>query len=112
MGLSGLARVYWTVFHAAPHPEAVLLVAGVLTGVVGALMCAAQHHLKRMLAFATIAHVGLFLIGLGLLSADGVAGVAVWIVADGLVKAALFCCVSALQHRFDSLEIADMFGRG
>ena len=26
-------------------------------------MCAVQHHLKRMLAFATIAHVGLFLVG-------------------------------------------------
>ena len=68
LGLFGLARVHWTVFHdvlAADEPRlrAILVGLGVLTGLVGAVMCAAQHHLKRMLAFATIAHVGLFLAG-------------------------------------------------
>jgi multicomponent Na+:H+ antiporter subunit D len=76
------------------------------------VMCASQHHLKRMLAFATIAQVGLFLVGLGLLSRDGLAGAAVWIVADGLVKASLFVCVAILQHRFRSVEMADLHGRG
>ena len=80
LGLYGLARVYWTVFDGTLDTgglRAVLVGAGVLTGLLGAVMCAAQHHLKRMLAFATIAQVGLFLVGLGLLSADGVAGAAV-----------------------------------
>jgi multicomponent Na+:H+ antiporter subunit D len=115
LGLYGLARVYWTVFHGAlPSDEvrAVLLAAGVLTALLGALMCAAQHHLKRMLAFATIAQVGLFLAGLGLLSPEGVAGTAIWVVADGLVKAGLFACVAILQHRFGILEVADLHGRG
>jgi multicomponent Na+:H+ antiporter subunit D len=117
IGLYGLARVYWTVFDGplgAHHAElrAILVGLGVLTGLLGAVMCAAQHHLKRMLAFATIAQVGLFLVGIGLLSADGVAGAAVWVVADGLVKAALFGCVAALQHRYGTVEVADLHGRG
>ena len=115
LGLYGLARVYWTIFHGAlatGEVRAVLVGAGVLTAVLGGVMCAAQHHLKRMLAFATIAHVGLFLIGLGLLSAAGVAGTAIWIVADGLVKAGLFACVALLNHRFGVVEIADLHGRG
>jgi multicomponent Na+:H+ antiporter subunit D len=115
LGLYGLARVYWTVFHGVlPSEEvrAVLLAAGVLTAVLGAVMCAVQHHLKRMLAFATIAQVGLFLAGLGLLSAEGVAGTAIWVVADGLVKAGLFACVAILHHRFGVLEVADLHGRG
>jgi multicomponent Na+:H+ antiporter subunit D len=114
LGLYGLARVYWTVFDGALDADAlraVLVVAGALTGLLGAVMCAAQHHLKRMLAFATIAQVGLFLIGLGLLSGDGVAGAAVWVIADGLVKAGLFTCVAILQHRFDAIEEADLHGR-
>jgi multicomponent Na+:H+ antiporter subunit D len=115
LGLYGLARVYWTVFHGAlPSDEvrAALLAAGVLTAVLGAAMCAVQHHLKRMLAFATIAHVGLFLAGLGLLSPEGVAGTAIWVVADGLVKAGLFACVAILHHRFGVVEVADLHGRG
>jgi multicomponent Na+:H+ antiporter subunit D len=116
LGLYGLARVWWTVFepalgvHAAGL-RAILVAAGVLTGVVGAVMCGGQHHLKRMLAFATIAQVGLFLVGIGLLSADGLAGTAVWVVADGLVKASLFACVAIVQHRYGTIEERDLHGR-
>src|SRR5213075_280428 len=42
LGLYGLARVYWTVFHGAFDVEAlraVLVCAGALTGVLGAVMC-------------------------------------------------------------------------
>jgi multicomponent Na+:H+ antiporter subunit D len=117
LGLFGLARVHWTVFHdvLAPHEaevRAILVGLGLLTAVVGAVMCAAQHHLKRMLAFATISHVGLFLVGVGLLTADGLAGAAVWIVGDGLVKAALFASVGLLNDRFGTVEEADLHRRG
>jgi multicomponent Na+:H+ antiporter subunit D len=116
LGLYGIARVYWTAFDGAlgAHADelrAVLVGAGVLTALIGGVLCAAQHHLKRMLAYATIAQVGLFLVALGLLSADGVAGAAVWIVADGLVKAALFGCVAVVQHRFGEIEECDLHGR-
>jgi multicomponent Na+:H+ antiporter subunit D len=117
LGLFGLARVHWTVFHdvladGEPQLRAILVGLGLLTALVGAVMCAAQHHLKRMLAFATISHVGLFLVGIGLLDADGLAGAAVWVVGDGLVKAALFACVGLLNDRFATVEEADLHGRG
>jgi multicomponent Na+:H+ antiporter subunit D len=117
LGLYGFARVHFTVFGEvlAPHEaqlRAILVGLGLLTALVGAVMCAAQHHLKRMLAFATISHVGLFLVGIGLLSADGIAGAAVWVVGDGLVKAALFACVGLLNDRFGTVEEADLHGRG
>jgi multicomponent Na+:H+ antiporter subunit D len=117
LGLFGLARVHWTVFHdvlAADEPRlrASLVGLGVATALIGAVMCAAQHHLKRMLAFATIAHVGLFLTGIGLLDADGLAGAAVWIVGDGLVKAALFATVGLLNDRFATVEEAELHGCG
>src|SRR4051812_43691980 len=117
IGLYGLARVHWTVFHdvLAPHEaelRAILVGLGLLTALVGAVMCAAQHHLKRLLAFATISHVGLFLVGIGLLDAGGIAGVAVWVVGDGLVKAALFACVGLLNDRFATVEEGELHGRG
>jgi multicomponent Na+:H+ antiporter subunit D len=115
LGLYAFARIYWTVFSGALGGEealqAVLLGAGTLTALVGAVMCFGQRHLKRMLAFATVSHVGLFLIGIALLDAGGVAGTTLFVLADGLVKAALFVCVGIVQHVFGSVDELRLRGR-
>ena len=116
LGLLGVARVYWTCFHGVlgPCDEALrwtLVVLGILTAFVGAAMALAQHHLKRMLAFVTVAYIGLFLVGIGLLSAEGLAGTAAFVVGDGFVKAALFVCVGIVQHRWASVDEVDLHGR-
>jgi multicomponent Na+:H+ antiporter subunit D len=115
LGLYALARVYWTVFSGAFDESPVRLVflaIGVSTALLGAVMCFAQRHLKRMLAFATVSHVGLFLIGLALLTAGGLAGVTLFVVADGMVKASLFVGVGVLAHRFGTVDELDLRGRG
>jgi multicomponent Na+:H+ antiporter subunit D len=117
LGLYALARVYWTVFSGvlsdvAGAVTAVLLALGTLTAIVGAVLCFAQRHLKRMLAFATISHVGLFLIGIALLDAGALGGVAIYVVADGAVKAALFVGVGVIQHRAGTVSELALRGRG
>jgi multicomponent Na+:H+ antiporter subunit D len=104
LGLYGVARVYWTVFAGPLHAHSgtvrlVFVLAGAVTAVGGAVMCLLQDLLKRLLAFATISYMGLFLIGIGLLDVRGLAGTAIYVIADGLVKASLFLCVGILQHR-------------
>ncbi len=117
LGIYAVARLYWTMF-AGPlgaHAEAlraILIAFGTLTALWGAVMCFAQRHLKRLLAFSTISHVGMFVCGLGLLSAKGLAGVAVYVVGHGLTKAALFMLVGVLLHRFASIDEYDLHGRG
>ncbi len=115
LGLYAFARVYWTVFAGAlggeEALEAILIGAGALTALVGAAMCFGQRHLKRMLAFATISHIGLFLIGIALLDAGALAGTALYLVADGLIKAALFVGVGTLQHLFGSVDELRLYGR-
>ena len=118
LGLYGVARVYWTVFagplgsHAAAL-RLILVLAGAVTALGGAVMCLLQQRLKRLLAFATISYMGVFLIGVGMLDARGLAGAAVSVVADGLLKASLFLCVGILQYRRDdsSLRVRGL-GRG
>jgi multicomponent Na+:H+ antiporter subunit D len=117
LGLYGLARVYWTAFAGplGPHAEAlrdVLLVLGLATALLGGVMCAAQRHLKRLAAFATVAHMGILLCGIALLSDAALAGVAVFVVGDGLVKASLFVSAGALEHRRGSVDEAALYGRG
>jgi multicomponent Na+:H+ antiporter subunit D len=117
LGLYGLARVYWTAFAGplGPHADAlrdVLLILGLATALVGGVMCVGQRHLKRLVAFATVAHMGILLCGIALLSHAALAGVAVFIAGDGLVKASLFVSVGALEHRRGSVDEAALYGRG
>jgi multicomponent Na+:H+ antiporter subunit D len=116
LGLYALARVYWTVFSGVlggseEALQIVLISAGVLTAMVGAVLCFGSRHLKRMLAFATIAHVGLFLAGLGLFDSGALAGVVLFVVADGFLKASLFVSVGALQHLYHTVDELRLRGR-
>ncbi|MEU4896811.1 complex I subunit 5 family protein [Streptomyces sp. NPDC044780] len=116
LGVYGVARVYWTVF-AGPgglgHPAftRALLVLGVLTALLGAAMCWQQRHLKRLLAFSTVAHTGLFLIGVAVLTPEGVSGTALYVLGHAGVKAALFACVGVLLDRYATVDEHELFGR-
>ena len=117
LGIYAVARLYWVVFAGAlgPHADAlraILIAAGVITALLGAWMCFVQRHIKRLLAFSTISHVGLFLCGVGLLSSKGLAGVAIYVIGHGFTKAALFMCAGILLHRFATIDEFDLHGRG
>src|SRR5215211_697495 len=117
LGIYAVARIWFDCFAGVLGPDAdslqlVLVVTGSLTAVVGAAMCFAQDHLKRLLAFATIAYVGVFLIGLGLLTPEGVAGASIYVVADGFGKAALFAAVAIVQHRRRHVSELRLCGAG
>jgi multicomponent Na+:H+ antiporter subunit D len=116
LGLYGIARVYWSVFGQALGHRAVitatLTALGLLTALVGALFCMRERHLKRILAFSTISHAGLFLTGIALLTPLGLAGVAVYVIGHALVKGALFLCVGIVLHRLHSVNESWLHGRG
>ncbi|MEA2508921.1 MAG: multicomponent Na+:H+ antiporter subunit [Actinomycetota bacterium] len=116
LGLYGVARVYWTAFGGVMSPHvpqlrAVLIGMGVITAIVGAVMCLLQHHLKRLLAFSTVSHAGLFLLGFALLQPKALAGAAIYILAHGAVKASLFICVGILLDRKGSVDERRIFGK-
>jgi multicomponent Na+:H+ antiporter subunit D len=116
LGLYGIARVYWSVFGQALGDRAaishIFLALGLLTALTGAVFCFRERHIKRMLAFSTISHAGMFLIGIALLTPLGLAGVAVYVIGHGLVKAALFLCTGIVLHRLGSVNEPWLHGRG
>jgi multicomponent Na+:H+ antiporter subunit D len=117
LALYGVARVYWTVF-AAPlgshaHAIASLFIGlGIATALTGGIMAFAQRHLKRLLAFSTVSHSGMFVAAMGLFGAAGASACATFIVAHGLVKSALFVCAGNYLNRFRSLDEQVLGGKG
>jgi multicomponent Na+:H+ antiporter subunit D len=116
LGLYAVARVYWTVFS-GPLAEveglrAVLLAGAAATAIVGGVMCLLQHHLARLLAYATVSHVGLTLAGLALLGPAGTGGAILYLVADGLVKGSLFITKGIVNHHLHDVDERRLQGRG
>ncbi|HEY3542151.1 MAG TPA: complex I subunit 5 family protein [Gaiellaceae bacterium] len=117
LGLFGVARCYWTIFDApfGAHQIAirnVLIVAGLLTAFVGALMAYFQAHLKRLLAYSTISHAGVMLIGVGLLDSRSLGGVATLVLSHGLLKAGLFLAAGVLFVQLEGIDELRLRGRG
>jgi multicomponent Na+:H+ antiporter subunit D len=90
----------------------VLIALGVITAVLGAVLCFLQQHIKRLLAFSTVSHMGLFLIGVGLLDHSALGGVAIYVLGHGAVKAALFVCAGIVLHRLGGVDEEALRGRG
>jgi len=115
-GLYAVVRVYGTIFAPsfAAHEaglRAVFLGFGTVTAVVGALLCFAQRHLKRLLAFSTVSHMGILVCGFALLDAEGISGAALYAAGHGFVKGALFVCAGAILHRYRSVDELKLHGR-
>ncbi|MFL5288957.1 MAG: proton-conducting transporter membrane subunit [Rhodopila sp.] len=112
----GVARLWWQVFAPdaaiAPVVRDLALAAGVASTLVGGIMCLRQRHVKRMLAFSTIAHVGIMLTGFAVMSAAGAGGMMTYALGHGLVKAALFMTAGVLLARLNGIDEIGLRGRG
>ena len=115
LGLFGAMRVCSTVFHGSittSHLPWLFVASGTITALWGSLMCFAEHHLKRLLAFSTVSHVGLMTLAFGLWRQDALAGLFLYLAAHALVKGGLFFTAGILLHRFRSVSEPYLFGKG
>lgn len=116
LGVYGVFRLYWAVFDPVLHPcidrvRLVFIVLGAITSIVGGLMCFWQRHIKRLLAFSTVAHVGMLLTGAGTLTAQGVAGAGLYLIGHGMVKGSLFMTTGMLLQKFGTVDELRLHGR-
>lgn len=116
LGLFGLARISSDVFAGSPvvrHVVTTLLLGmGALTTVLGGVMALIQRHIKRLLAFSTISHTGIMMIGLASLNQAGKVGLLAYLVGHGLVKACLFMIAGIIEARCAGIDEIGLRGTG
>ncbi len=88
----------------------VFIVLGLIGVVGGALAALAQDDIKRMLAYSSLSHLGLVMVGIFTFHQAALAGVPVQMVAHGLSVAALFLLVGYLEGRTANRGIDDFGG--
>ncbi len=84
-----------------------LSIAGVIYGSIVALR---QKDLKKLLAYSSLAHVGLIAAGCYALSLDGFRGAVLQMIAHGFVIVGLFFAAEIIYRRYETREIAQMGG--
>ena len=84
----------------------VIVCIGLATLLYGALIALVQQNLRRLLAFASISHVGLVLVGLFALNAQSVQGSLLLMLNMALASAGLFFMAGALFARLGSSELS------
>lgn len=111
IGAFGLIRFGLGIFPEQFRDLAVLLaVLGVVNLLYGAFMAFIQDDFKMVLAYSSISHMGIVLIGLGALNEAGIQGAIFQVVSHGLISALLFFLVSVLYERVQTTNIASLGG--
>jgi multicomponent Na+:H+ antiporter subunit D len=117
LGLFAVARLRFVVFGQtfANHGrqlQLILLTLSLLTVLIGGLMCYAEHHVKRMLAFSTICHSGILLSAIAIGGPEAFAGMMIYLLGHALVKGSLFLSAGILLHRLRAVGERSLFGEG
>ncbi|MBP6181368.1 NADH-quinone oxidoreductase subunit M [Flavobacterium sp.] len=82
-----------------------------LAGVIyGSIVALRQKDLKKLLAYSSLAHVGLIAAGTYTLTLDGLRGAVLQMIAHGFVVVGLFFVAEIIFRRYETRAIAEMGG--
>jgi NADH-quinone oxidoreductase subunit M len=111
LGAYGLIRFAVPLASDAARDLHWLLVGLGVTGILyGAVAAMAQTNLRRMLAYSSLSHVGLVLVGIASFNLQGVQGAVLQLLNFTLVAGGLFLLAGALHHRIGSNDIHSLGG--
>jgi multicomponent Na+:H+ antiporter subunit D len=95
-----------------PQFSGLLMPLAVLAILVASGVAMAEGHLKRLLAYSSVAQMGYVVLGASLLSATGLTAGIVHMYNHALAKGAMFLAVACLATRMGSLRLDDLAGIG
>ena len=111
LGTFGLLRFVIPLFPDAAHDWLwAMSIAGAVSVIYGALLALGQTNLRRLLAFASVSHMGVVMLGLFSLNLDGFEGALLQMVNLGVVGAGLFFLAGFLSARIGQPELGSLGG--
>jgi multicomponent Na+:H+ antiporter subunit D len=98
VGVYAIIRAHSLLFPGGAM-DRVLLVAALLTMLVGILGAIAQSDIKRLLSFTLVSHIGYMVFGISLSSALGMAGAIYYVAHHIVVQTTLFLVVGLIERQ-------------
>jgi NADH-quinone oxidoreductase subunit M len=107
MGAYGFLRFSLPMLPLASADFAPLIFAlSVIAVVYASLVALAQEDMKKLIAYSSVAHMGVVTIGIFTFNVQGIEGALFQMLSHGVVASALFLCVGVIYDRMHTREIA------
>jgi NADH-quinone oxidoreductase subunit M len=111
MGTYGMLRVSFPIFpDAMRHFSWELALLGVISMVYGALVAMAQTDFKKLIAYSSISHMGVVVLGMASMNTQGMTGAVFQMFNHGTITAMLFLIVGVLYDRAHTRGINEFGG--
>ncbi len=107
MGAYGFLRFSVPMLPLASAQLAPLMFAlSVIAVIYTSLVALAQTDMKKLIAYSSVAHMGVVTIGIFTVNVQGISGALFQMLSHGIVSGALFLCVGVVYDRMHTREIA------
>lgn len=111
IGTFGMLTLCLVLFpNAAKWAAPVIIVFAVISVIYGALLAIGQENMLRLIAFTSVSHFGVMILGIFAFAQTSVEGAAFYMFNHGLSTAALFFLAGFLISRRGSAQISDYGG--
>jgi NADH-quinone oxidoreductase subunit M len=111
MGLYSIIRWQLPIAPQAAKTYMPLLIGLSIAGVIyGSIVALRQKDLKKLLAYSSLAHVGLIAAGCYTLTLDGLSGAVLQMIAHGFVIVGLFFAAEIIYRRYETRTFSEMGG--
>jgi len=111
LGAYGFIRFALTLFPNEMHTYRFVLAAlAILSIIYGAVMALSERDLKRIVAYASISHLGFIALGIFSLTTNGINGAVIQIINHGIIISALFLIVGYVEARTGTRDLGELSG--
>lgn len=111
MGGYGILRMCVTMLpETARDYDTAFAVIGAVSILYGAFLTLRQTDVKRLVAYSSVSHMGLVLLGIGALGETSISGATYQMLAHGLITGLLFVMIGLMYERTHTREIGRLGG--
>lgn len=111
MGAYGLIRYGVLLFPDQAKSMAITLaILGVINILYGAILAFVQKEFKLVLAYSSISHMGIVILGIAAFNQIGMQGALIQMVSHGLISALMFLIVGMIYERIGTTELSQLGG--
>jgi NADH-quinone oxidoreductase subunit M len=107
MGAYGIIRASGMLPEAMTQLQVLLVSIALFSIIYGGLLAWRQRDIKKMIAYSSVSHMGVVLLGISTLNVIGMTGAVAQMTAHGLVAGATFMLIGLLYERTHTRDIAD-----
>ena len=121
MGIYGIIRIYSLLNSSDMTYAVIVIIAGMITGILGVVYALGKQDMKKMLAYSSVENIGIILMGLGIgmigvasnskaMAFFGFAGAFLHVFNHSIFKSLLFMGAGAVLHKAKTKSINQLGG--